>query len=221
VASYTQLLAKRYKGRLDSDADEFIHFAVDGATRMQALINALLVYSRVSTQGGAFEPIDCNLAVERSLANLRAAQTESGATIRRAQLPSVAADGFQLGQLFQNLIGNAMKFRGDRPPEIEIAVRRAGAEWIFSVADNGIGIEPKYIEQLFIVFKRLHTRAEYPGTGIGLAICKKVVERHGGRIWVESEPGRGTTFFFTLPCRDDGDLIETVQPVLADQMDAA
>ncbi len=202
VASYTQLLGRRYKGRLDADADEFIHFAVDGAARMQALINDLLVYSRVSTQGSAFALIDCNLVVERALANLSAARIESGAIIRKSELPKIEADGFQLVQLFQNLVGNAIKFRGERVPKIEIAARLDGGEWLFSIADNGIGIDAQYIEQLFAVFKRLHTRAEYPGTGIGLAICKKVVERHGGRIWVESELYRGSTFFFTLPCRD-------------------
>ncbi|RUW71880.1 ATP-binding protein, partial [Mesorhizobium sp. M1E.F.Ca.ET.063.01.1.1] len=202
VASYTQLLGRRYKGRLDADADEFIHFAVDGAARMQALINDLLVYSRVSTQGSAFEAIDCNLVVERALTNLKAALIESGAIIRKSELPKIDADRFQLVQLFQNLIGNAIKFRGERVPEIDIAARRDSGEWLFSIADNGIGIDAKYIEQLFAVFKRLHTRAEYPGTGIGLAICKKVVERHGGRIWVESEVNHGSTFFFTLPCRD-------------------
>ncbi|MDX8521238.1 sensor histidine kinase [Mesorhizobium dulcispinae] len=222
VASYTQLLGRRYKGRLDADADEFIHFAVDGAARMQALINDLLVYSRVSTQGSAFEAIDCNLVVERALANLKAARIESGAIIRKSELPKIDADRFQLIQLFQNLIGNAIKFRGERVPEIEIAARRDGGEWLFSIADNGIGIDAKYIEQLFTVFKRLHTRAEYPGTGIGLAICKKVVERHGGRIWVESEVNRGSTFFFTLPCRDieDTDQARKLTPTSsAPQMD--
>ena len=202
VASYTQLLGKRYKGRLDADADEFIHFAVDGAARMQALINDLLAYSRVSTQASAFEAVDCNVVVERALANLNAALVESRAIIRKAELPTIVADDFQIGQLFQNLIGNAIKFRRDTVPEVDIAARREGQEWVFSVSDNGIGIDSKYIDRLFAVFKRLHTRAEYPGTGIGLAICKKVVERHGGRIWVESEPDRGSEFFFTLPCRE-------------------
>lgn len=199
VASYTQLLAKRYKGRLDTDADEFIEFAVDGATRMQTLINDLLTYSRVSSQGRGFETVDCEALLDRVLKNLQGAQIETQAIIRRTQLPQVVADGFQLAQLFQNLIGNAIKFCHGRTPEIDIAAKRMGAHWLFSVADNGIGIEAKYFNQLFAVFKRLHTRAEYPGTGIGLAICKKVIERHGGHIWVESRPGEGSTFFFTIP----------------------
>ncbi|WP_192259186.1 ATP-binding protein [Mesorhizobium caraganae] len=211
VASYTQLLGRRYKGRLGADADEFIHFAVDGAARMQQLINDLLVYSRVTTQGSAFEAIDCTLVVERALTNLKAALIESGAIIRKSELPKIDGDRFQLVQLFQNLIGNAIKFRGERVPEIEIAAQRDGREWLFSIADNGIGIDARYIEQLFTVFKRLHTRAEYPGTGIGLAICKKVVERHGGRIWIESEVGHGSTFFFTLPCQDIEDTSQALK----------
>ncbi|WP_192257431.1 sensor histidine kinase [Mesorhizobium silamurunense] len=220
VASYTQLLGRRYKGRLDADADEFIHFAVDGAARMQALINDLLAYSRVSTQANAFEAIDCNVVVERALANLHAAQVENRAIIRKPELPTIVADNFQMVQLFQNLIGNAIKFRRDQIPEVDIAARREGQEWVFSVSDNGIGIDPKYIDRLFAIFKRLHTRAEYPGTGIGLAICKKVVERHGGRIWVESELDRGSAFFFTLPCREEpGPVPQSVSSASTHEMD--
>ncbi len=201
VASYTQLLSKRYKGKLDADADEFIHFAVDGATRMQALINDLLIYSRVSTKGETFQAIDVSSIVERALANLQAAREESGAIISCDALPTVDGDALQLMQLFQNLIANAIKFRGDRRPEIHIGAVRDDAEWVFTVSDNGIGIDPKYADQLFVIFKRLHTRSEYPGTGIGLAICKKIVERHGGDIWIESVPRQGTTFYFTIPDR--------------------
>jgi light-regulated signal transduction histidine kinase (bacteriophytochrome) len=199
VASYTQLLARRYRGRLDADADDFIRFAVDGATRMQALIDNLIMYSRVSTKEQHFEPIDCDDVLDRALANLQAAREDSGAIITRSKLPTVYADGSQLAQLFQNLVGNAIKFRGECRPLIRIGARRDADGWAFSVRDNGIGIDPKYVDQLFVVFKRLHTQSEYPGTGIGLAICRKIVERHGGRIWIESVPEQGTTFHFTLP----------------------
>lgn len=199
VGSYTQLLAKRYRGRLDADADEFIAFAVDGAARMQTLINDLLAYSRVTTQARAFEPVDMGFMLDRALSNLRAARLESGARIARGDLPTVPADASQVTQLFQNLVGNAIKFRGDQPPEIAIGAEQAGREWIFHVRDNGIGIDRNSVDKLFVLFKRLHSLAEYPGTGIGLAICKKIVERHGGRIWVEPEPGRGSTFRFTIP----------------------
>lgn len=199
VASYTQLLGKRYAGKLDADADEFIRFAVDGATRMRTLIDDLLAYSRVSTKGKSFEAINCDDAVDSALANLRAALGESGATVSRSTLPTIIADGSQLVQVFQNLIGNALKFRRDRTPEVRIGAERTPEGWTFSVEDNGIGIKPEYIDQLFVLFKRLHSRAEYPGTGLGLAICKRIIERHGGRIWVTSTPGQGTTFSFSLP----------------------
>ena len=199
VASYTQLLARRYKGRLDADADEFIRFAVDGATRMQALIDNLIMYSRVSTKAQAFQPTDCEDVIDLALENLQAAREDSEAVITRGTLPTITADGSQLTQLFQNLVGNAIKFRGERRPMIHIGACRQADGWTFSVRDNGIGIDPKYVDQLFVVFKRLHTQSEYPGTGIGLAICKKIVERHGGRIWIESVPDHGATFHFTLP----------------------
>jgi len=199
VASYTKLLARHYQGRLDKDAAEFIAYAVDGATRMQALINDLLRYSRLETRSKAFEPTEAGAALKWALANLRKAFEETGAIISNDPLPTVSADGMQLGQVFQNLIGNAIKFRGDRPPRVHVGAERKEAEFLFWVRDNGIGIAPQFRERVFVIFRRLHPAEEYPGTGIGLAICKKIVERHGGRIWVESEPGEGATFYFTIP----------------------
>jgi light-regulated signal transduction histidine kinase (bacteriophytochrome) len=196
VASYLGLLERRYRGRLDEKADKFIHYAVDGAARMQALIEDLLTYSRVGRQGKPFEPTDCDAVVAAVVADLGS----QGAAVSCAGLPTVLADRGQLTQLFQNLIGNALKFCNGAPPRVEVRAERRGGEWLFAVRDNGIGIAPEHRERIFVIFQRLHTRAQYPGTGIGLAICKKVVERHGGRIWVESEPGQGSTFFFTLPC---------------------
>jgi PAS domain S-box-containing protein len=199
VTSYVQLLAKRYKAKLDSDADDFINFAVDGAMRMWNLINDLLAYSRVGTRGHPLEPINCETILQEALDNLKVTMEESGAVVTHDSLPTVMADSSQLGQLFQNLIGNAIKFRGDERPRVHVSARRSGNGWTFSVRDNGIGIAPEFTERIFIIFQRLHGRNEYPGTGIGLAVCKKIVERHGGRIWVESEPGKGATFYFTLP----------------------
>jgi len=204
VASYTQLLARRYRDRLDDDAREFIGYAVDGVTRMQSLIADLLSFSRVGSRGGAFEPVALDRVLERALANLEAAVEESGAAVTADPLPTVQGDPVQLGQLLQNLVGNAVKFRGEAAPRVHVSAERAGGEWRIGVRDNGIGIEPEYVERIFVIFQRLHGRAEYPGTGIGLAICKKIVERHGGRIWVESQPGQGSTFFFTLPAGDEG-----------------
>lgn len=201
VASYTQLLARRYKGKLGEDADTFIGFAVDGATRMQQLIQDLLAYSRVGTRGKEFLPTDTNALVDQVIADLAPAIAESGATVTRDDLPTVSADALQLGQVFQNLIANAIKFRGDAAPRVHVSARREGNQWAFAVSDNGIGIEPQYRDRIFVLFQRLHGQGEYPGTGIGLAICKKIVERHGGRIWVESEPGKGSTFTFTIPER--------------------
>ena len=199
VVSYLQLLEQRYKGRLDTDADEFIGYAVDGASRMQTLLYDLLAYSRVVTRGRSFEPADCQEVLGQTLANLKVAIEESGAQVTHDDLPSVMADGTQLGQLFQNLIGNAIKFRGDRRPEVHVGAVQGKGEWVFSVRDNGIGIASQHMDRIFLIFQRLHTRGKYPGTGIGLAICKRIVERHGGRIWVESEPGKGSTFYFTIP----------------------
>ena len=199
VASYVQLLARRYSGRLDSDATEFIGFAVDGAKRMQRLIDDLLAFSRVGTRGGEMVAVDSGPVVDRSLEDLGAAIAESGARIERGVLPVLRADPKQCQHLFTNLIGNALKFRGAAPPVVRVGAVRDGAFWRFSVADNGIGIDAQYFERIFVIFQRLHLREEFQGTGIGLAICKKVVERHRGRIWVESEPGKGSTFLFTLP----------------------
>jgi signal transduction histidine kinase len=199
VASYTQLLARRYADRLDTDAHDFIRFAADGATRMQTLINDLLAYSRVGTRGEPLQPVESDAVCAQAIANLEKAIEESGAVVTRAPLPRVLADASQLRQLFQNLISNALKFRGPERPRVEIAASRNGSEWRFSVCDNGIGIDSEHAQRIFVLFQRLHNRAEYPGTGIGLAICKKIVERHGGRIWVESESGKGATFWVALP----------------------
>ena len=199
VSSFTQLLAQRYEGQLDDQARKFIDYAVDGAVRMQRLINDLLAYSRVSTQGKTLETIDSHAALGEALRNLAGSIEENRAIVASDDLPTVRADATQLSQLFQNLIGNAIKFRGAEAPLIRISASDLGREWRFSVRDNGIGIEDQYAEKVFVIFQRLHTRQEYPGTGIGLAICKRVVERHGGRIWFESEAGKGSTFNFTIP----------------------
>jgi signal transduction histidine kinase len=198
VSSYVQLLARRYKGKLDSDGDEFIAFAVDGANRMQGLINDLLMYSRVGTKGKAFEPTDCNAVFDRTLANLSTAIEESRAVVTSNDLPTVMADEGQMVQLFQNLVGNAIKFRGEDPPRVHISAKQENNECVLSVSDNGIGIDPEYYERIFVIFQRLHGKNHYPGTGIGLAVCKKIVDRHGGRIWLESESGKGSTFCFTI-----------------------
>ncbi len=199
VASYTQLLAQRCRQFLDKEGEEFVHHAVNGATRMQQLIHDLLEFSRVGTRGQPFEPTDANEVLRGVLENLSVTLQETRAAVLFDSLPLVHADPSQLIRLFQNLLGNAIKFRGDRPPEIHITAERENGFWKFAVADNGIGIEPRYFERIFVIFQRLHRPGKYPGTGIGLAICKKIVERHGGRIWVESTPGVGTTFYFTLP----------------------
>jgi signal transduction histidine kinase len=203
VSSYTQLLAKRYQGTLDSDADEFIAYAVDGATRMQRLIHDLLAYSRVSTKGRNFETVSMEAVLAYALDNLKKAVEESGAVVTHHTLPTVLGDQRQLVQLFQNLLSNAVKFRGEQPPRVHVAAQVGNGDWLFSVRDNGIGLEPQFAERIFVIFQRLHNREEYPGTGIGLAICKRIVERHGGRIWAESELGKGATFCFTLPARSD------------------
>jgi PAS domain S-box-containing protein len=199
VTSYVQLLARRYEGKLDSDADEFIGFAADGAVRMWKLINDLLAYSRVGTAGKELFPTDSEVVLAQSIDDLKVAIEENGALVTHDPLPTVMADRPQLGQLFQNLIGNAIKFRGNEPPRVHISASRNGNGWTFSVRDNGIGIAAEYSERIFIIFQRLHSREKYAGTGIGLAICKKIVERHGGRIWVKSDVGKGATFYFILP----------------------
>jgi signal transduction histidine kinase len=199
VASYTELLAQRYEDQLDDKAQSYITYAVDGAMRMQRLINDLLTYSRVNTQGRPLEPTDLHVVLGEALRNLASAIQESRAIVTNDDLPSVRVDPVQLQQVFQNLIGNAIKFRGKVFPHIHVSAREEGGEWLFSVKDNGIGINAKHADKLFVIFQRLHTKEEYPGTGIGLAVCKRIVERHGGRIWFESEPGKGSTFHFTLP----------------------
>jgi PAS domain S-box-containing protein len=200
VASYAQLLGRRYRDSLDQDANEFIDFMVDGARRMQDLINDLLAFSRVGTRAKPFTPTDTKAVVEQTLRDLRASIEESGAQVEvNGDLPMVVADAAQLGQVFQNLLSNALKFRGNELPRIRITVNPGDGEFVFEVSDNGIGMEGQYAERIFLLFQRLHTKREYPGTGIGLAICKKIVERHGGRIWVDAAPGRGSTFHFTIP----------------------
>ncbi len=198
VSSYTQLLAKRYSNKLDSDADEFIAYAVDGAKRMQTLLHDLLDYSRVGTRGKPFTLVNCEHVVEQAMANLKIAIEESGAAVSYDVLPTVMGDEGQLVQLFQNLIGNAIKFRREEPPKVHIWARRRNSVVTFSVNDNGIGINPQHSQSIFEIFRRLHTREEYPGTGMGLAICKKIVERHGGHISVQSQPGQGSTFDFSV-----------------------
>ena len=225
VTSYSQLLAKRYSDKLGPDADEFIAYAVDGATRIRHLLNDILSYSRVTTCAEPSAPTDCSAILDRVLDNLKITIEENGAVVTCDPLPTLMADAAQLTQVFQHLITNAIQFRSDRPPQLHVsaehlpsppvgepapsgpvpsAVKGAeggqdGGEWLFSVRDNGIGIDPRYFERIFGIFQRLHAQDKYSGTGIGLAICKKIVERHGGRIWVESEPGEGSTFCFTIP----------------------
>ncbi len=203
VASYTQLLAKRYKGRLDADADEFIDYAVDGCNRMQGLIQDLLAYSRAGTNGKELLKISSEKALKDALANLRATIEESGAVVTHDALPAITTDDTQLALVFQNLVGNAIKYHGPEVPHVHVSANKnGGKEWIFSVRDNGLGIDPQYFERIFILFQRLHGRTEFKGTGIGLAICKKILERLGGRIWVDSQPEKGSTFHFALPERD-------------------
>jgi PAS domain S-box-containing protein len=198
VSSYTQLLAQHYDGRLDEKAKKFMDYAVDGAVRMQRLINDLLTYSRIGTQGKPMETTDTHALLGEAIRNLAAMIEEKRAIITNDDLPTVKADASQLIQVFQNLISNAIKFQGEDVPHIHVSAQDKGREWIFSIRDNGIGIEKHYADRVFVIFQRLHTRREYPGTGIGLAVCKRIVERHGGRIWFESEPGKGSTFFFTI-----------------------
>ncbi len=199
VASYIQLLQRRYKGKLSDEADEFIGYAVDGVVRMKSLINDLLAYSRVNTQEMKLEPTDLTKVVQQAVVNLRASIEEKGGKVIYEGLPVVMANPLHMNQLFQNLISNAIKFRGTEAPVVNISARHAGDEWILSVSDNGIGIEKEFTDRIFVIFQRLHNYTEYPGTGIGLAICKKIVEKAGGHIWVESEAGKGSTFSFTIP----------------------
>jgi signal transduction histidine kinase len=199
ITSYTQILVQEYQERLDGTAIEYMDFIVDGTTRMQQLIQDLLTYSRVGTRNKVFVLTDSNIVLDRALKNLQVAIAENHAIVTHDHLPTIQGDKIQLIQLFQNLIGNAIKFRREELPQVHISAELKDREWLFSVRDNGIGIKPTYLDRIFEIFKRLHTRQEFPGTGIGLAICKKIVNRHHGRIWAESEPGVGTTFYFTFP----------------------
>jgi len=201
VSGMTQMLQQRYGGQLDARADEYIHFAVDASDRMQQLINDLLDFSRVERKGRPFAETNMENVLHAALANLQVAAAESGAQITHDPLPSVMADSGQLTLVLQNLIGNAIKFRGEQPPQIHISAERTEHGWQFTVQDNGIGIDPQYFDRVFLIFQRLHTRRKYPGTGIGLALCKKIVERHGGKMWIESELQHGAAVFFTLPER--------------------
>ncbi len=204
VSSYVQLFERRYAGQVDSQAKKYIDYAVEGAKRMQALIGGLLEFSRVGRVDEPSGTVDTDAALDQALLNLRSAIEESRATVRRGPLPTLTGNASRLAQVFQNLVANAIKFRRHgEAPVVHVSAIPSGREWAFAVRDNGIGIDPAYLERIFVIFQRLHTRAEYPGTGIGLSICKKVIERHGGRIWVESTAGAGATFHFTLP-RDDG-----------------
>ena len=198
VASYTELLEERYKGKLDAKADKYIGYAVDGAKRMQGLINDLLGLSRVNTHGKSFDKIDGNEIVEKALWALSKAIEEKQAQIQVDRLPTIMGDDGQLIQLFQNLIGNAIKFHGAENPVVKVGAKKENAKWVFSVQDNGIGIDPMFFDRVFVIFQRLHGRDAYQGSGIGLAISKKIVERHGGKLWVESEPGKGSVFYFSL-----------------------
>ncbi len=199
VAMYAQLLAERYRGKLDEQADKYIHYAVDGALRMQTLVQDLLAFSRAGREGTKMMQVNCNLLMKQVLRNLEATIRESNAEILQSDLPTVLANSTQLQQVLQNLVGNAVKFRGNQAPKICVNAKQDGGEWLFEVNDNGIGIAPEHADRIFVIFQRLHTREEYPGNGIGLSICKKIIERHGGRIWVTANDHGGATFNFTLP----------------------
>lgn len=199
VTNYVQLLARKCQEKLDATEQEYINFVVDGTQRLQQLITDLMAYTRIHNQDRPLGPVDCEALLERILRDLHMAITDSGAEVTHDPLPVVHGDGIRLGQVFQNLISNALKFRREVPPRVHISAQREGSQWKLSIQDNGIGISQQHVDRIFQVFRRLHTRREYPGTGIGLAICKRIIEQYGGRIWVESEPGKGATFFFTLP----------------------
>ena len=202
VASYTRLLGEEFAGKLGAEADKYIGYAVDGAKRMQALIDDLLCFSRIGRTGGRLRPVDLQKLADTVLVNLEGSIQAHGAFVEFDQLPTVRGNPTLLAQLLQNLIANAIKFHGDAAPVVRIAHRRQEGGWLFSVEDNGIGVAPEYRERIFELFQRLHSRGQYEGTGIGLAICRKVVEQHGGRIWVESQHGAGSTFYFTLPAEE-------------------
>lgn len=193
----------RFPEKLDDKALQYIAGAADGAKRMQTLIIELLAFSRVGTRGKSFQPTDLAMPLKTALTNLRVSIEEAGAKITSDPLPTLNVDAMQIVQLFQNLIGNAIKFRSERPPEIHLGARKQPGHWLLYVQDNGIGIEPQYAERIFLIFQRLHTRREYPGTGVGLAVCKRIIERHGGTIWVDSQPEQGSTFYFTIPEKEE------------------
>jgi len=197
VSGFTDLLAERYKGKLDAEADRYINYVLDGAQRMHTLINDLLTYSRVGRGTKPFARIDCNELLKQLLPGMHEGLADDA--VSYGPLPIVMANESELGRVFQNLINNGTKFHRDGKPRVSVFAKQNGKEWVFSVSDNGIGIEPRFFDRIFEMFQRLHTREEYPGTGIGLAICKKIIEKHGGRIWVESQPGNGSVFYFTLP----------------------
>ena len=203
VASYLQLLQRRYADRLDSEADEYITYAVDGAARMKTLINDLLSYSRVSTRGSEFKEIDTGQTVRKALKNLAESIREKEADVIVSPLPKVKADEQQLVRVFTNIIDNAVKFRNERKPVVHIKAQDSESEWTFSVQDNGIGIAPEFIDRIFTIFQRLHNKEKYTGNGIGLSVANRIVLRHGGRMWVESQPDEGSTFYFTLPKKGD------------------
>jgi PAS domain S-box-containing protein len=204
IRSYVELLAQRFRGKLDPTADEHMAFVTGAAQRLQQMLTALLAYTRIGGSAAQSTAVDCEAVLAGVLSDLQLVIRESGAKVTHDGLPTAYGDAGQVGLVFQNLIGNAMKFRGPAPPRIHLSSHREGAQWVVAVQDNGIGIDPQYAERIFQIFQRLHTRSEYPGTGIGLAICKKIIERHEGRIWVESRPGQGATFFFTLPAYAPG-----------------
>jgi light-regulated signal transduction histidine kinase (bacteriophytochrome) len=199
VVSFSQLLERRYKGKFDAEADDYLRFIANAGQRMHQLVNSLLEYSRTTTRAIAFDAVDTGVVLSGVLENMAHTILEFGATVTHEQLPVVRGDAQQISQVFQNLIENAVKFRSADPPRIHVSAEVSGDMWKFSVKDNGIGIEPQYLDKIFVIFQRLHGQEQYPGTGIGLAIVKRIIERHGGDIWVESEPGKGSTFFFTLP----------------------
>ena len=199
ITSYLQLLKRRYKGQLDEQADQFIGFAVDGAARLQVLVRGLLTFARIGTGRTVVAPVDMNVPLDVALDNLKLTIAEKEAMIIRDPMPVVSGDAVLLAQLFQNLISNSLKFCTEPTPRIHFSAKPSGDDWIFSIEDNGIGIEPQFLDRIFAIFQRLHSHADFPGTGIGLALCKKIVDRHGGRIWVTSEAGKGSTFSFSLP----------------------
>ena len=203
MKSFAQILDKDYKGKLDSAADEYLGFIMDGAERLETLINDLLTYSRIDTQGISFKPVNCSSVFDQVKNDLLFGVEDTKADVTRDDLPTVMGDGSQMSQLFQNLLSNAIKFHGDDPPRVHVSAERQDDAWLFAVRDNGIGIDPEHTERIFAMFQRLHTQEEYPGTGMGSAICKKILERHGGNIWVKSQLGVGSTFYFTIPAPGD------------------